>query len=241
MKKISIVSAVSFLFLFLCSVTAKLTALLFTSFTYPLIIGIMILVISGILAFIAQERIKPNIVCFFISSVAMGFIIRAWYILRGLENSILVMALISFSCVVYLWCLFAILRLPFIRRSKSASIIAVIIFLSASITVYILLVIKTKTSFVSTIGYYMLIELAFIYAMSVSADNKGALIRNLTLSTYSVFALAVIVAVFAALALLGADGGDCDCCDGECFDCCDGADIAADISSTRKSKRNKKP
>ncbi len=245
MKKISIVSAVSFLFLFLCSVTAKLSGLIFTAeFILPLVIGIAILLFSGIGALIVQENIKGNTVCFFINAVGMGFIIRSWYILRGLENPIYIMALISLACVVYLWCFFAIFRIPFIRKSRAASLMTAVLLLALSLTVYILLVVKTKTTFVSTLGYYMLIELAFIYAMSLSASTKNELIRNLTLSTYSVFAVAFIVIVFAVLALLGGDGcdcdGDCGCCgDGECCECLDGADITADIGAGKK--KNKKP
>ncbi len=70
------------------------------------------------------------------SSVAMGFFIRSWYILRELDNSIFVMTLISFGCVLYLWCFFALTRIPFIKRSKPLAVISVILYLALSAALY---------------------------------------------------------------------------------------------------------
>ena len=62
---------------------------------------------------------------------------------------------------------------------------------------------STATEFVSTIGFYAFIEASFIFAMSLEVNNKEELIRNLTLSTYSVFAVAIIVAVIGIMAAAG--------------------------------------
>ncbi len=239
MKKISIVSVASFVFLFLCSVTAKLVGLLFTSYVPPLIIGILLLALSAVLAIIFAQSTRGNIVCFFISSLAMGFLMRAWYIIRSLEPPILFTLLISLGAVLYLWILFALTRVPFIRHSKSMSVIVFTLYVILSITVYIFLVIKTETSFVSTIGYYMFLELSFILAMGFEANNRDELIRNLTLSTYSLFAVAGIVLVFGIITASGGDGCDCDCDGCDCLECCDGCDCDCGSSShsSRKSKR----
>ena len=83
----------------------------------------------------------------------------------------------------------------------------------------------------------MIIELAFIFAMSLEVNNRGELIRNLALSTYSVFIVAIIagVVIIAALA-----GGDCDCdcgADGCCEpDYCDCIDC---FDSDKKRKKKK--
>ena len=99
---------------------------------------------------------------------------------------------------------------------------------------------NTKTTYVSTFGYYMLIEMAFIYAMCLEASTWQELVRNLTLSTYSVFGVAVVVGVFV---LIAAGGGDADC-DCECGDACECCDCFSDIGesdlsvkSTRKKKK----
>ena len=54
---------------------------------------------------------------------------------------------------------------------------------------------STKTSFVSTFGYYMIIEAAFILALCDSSNNYLELFRNITLSSYSVFIVAIIIAL----------------------------------------------
>lgn len=236
MKKISIVSLASFVFLMLSSTVAFLGKFIFDEPVAPLVIGCIILLVSGILAFVIKESTPVNILCFFISSLAMGCLIRAWYNLRHIENGMVTMILVSLSLVLYLWVFFALSRIPFIRHNKTAFIIFGIIFVLLSVAAYIYLVFNTDTTYLSTIGYYAIIEFAFIFAMSLEAHTREDLIRNLTLSTYSVFAVAIIVAVFVVLALLGGDGMDCDCdCGGDC--CCDACDMAGDIGSSQKKKK----
>ena len=118
MKKITIVSACSFAFLLICSIVATVTEKLFSESHVPLIIGVSILIASGILALVVRERITTNLVCFSLSAIAMGFVIRAWYIQRALSNSIFVMILISLGCVLYLWIYFVLIRIPVIRESR---------------------------------------------------------------------------------------------------------------------------
>ncbi len=91
----------------------------------------------------------------------------------------------------------------------------------------------------------MIIELAFIFAMSLEVNTKEELVRNLTLSTYSVFIVAIIAAVVIVAA---AAGGDCDCdcgaegcCDDGCVDCCDcGSCGGSGETSLKKSKKKKR-
>ena len=81
----------------------------------------------------------------------------------------------------------------------------------------------------------ILIAISFIFAMSLEVNNHDELIRNLTLSTYSVLAVAVIVAVIGLMAAAGDGDCDCDCggCDG--CDCCDGIDCS---SGSKKKKKH---
>ncbi len=235
MKRISIVSLASFIFLTLASAVALVSKSIFHDAGEALIAGSITLIISGVLALIIRENTAVNVVCFFISSAAMGMLIRAWYNLRGLENGIATMIMISFLLVAYLWLFFAISRIPFIRSSKAAFIIFSILFVIISVVVYLILLAKTNTTYLSTIGYYAIIQLGFIFAMSLEAHTREDLIRNLTLSTYSVFVVAIIVAVFFIIALLGGDGLDCDC-DGDCCDCCD-CDPGLDFGGSKKKNR----
>ena len=231
MKKITIVSALSFCFLLVCSIVAKITEHTFESVKPPLIIGVVILALSGVAALIIRESLTANIICSTVSAVAMGFVMRAWYILRGLENSIFTMALIALGAVVYLWIYFAIIRIPVVKESKGVTIAVTALYAVLSIVIYLLLVFGTETNFVSTIGYYAFIELSFIFAMSLEVNDNKELIRNLTISTYSVFIVAIVVAVFA----LAASGGDCDCDCGGCD--CDGCG-GESKRAKKKGKRN---
>ena len=237
MKKITIVSAASFVFLLICSIVARITNALFDTnkFSLPLIIGVITLAISGVIALIIRERIQVNIFCFILSAVAMGFIMRAWYMLRGLNNSIFTTLLISIGAVVYLWIYFALIHIPAIKESAGITTAVTALYIIISVVIYVLLVLKTKTNFVSTVGFYAFIEISFIFAMSLEVNNREELIRNLTLSTYSVFVVAIIVAVFAIMAAAG--DGDCDCDCGGCDCCADGFDCAGDIGSQKKTRR----
>lgn len=236
MKKITVVSAVSFLFLFICSAVAKLTMHTFNGHVTPLIIGISVLAASGVIALIVRENPIVNIFCAVLSAVAMGFILRAWYILRDLENSILVMLLISLGAVVYLWIYFALIRIPVVNESAGVTVAVTVLYAIISLAVYLLLVFKTKTNFVSTVGYYAILEFSFIFAMSFEVNDNRELIRNLTLSTYSVLIVAIIVAVFAVMAAAG--GGDCDCdcggCDCDCSGCEGGSNKKKDKKVSKK-------
>jgi hypothetical protein len=172
-----------------------------------------------------------------LSSVAMGVLIRAWYINRQFDNSFAVMTVISLGAVLYLWIFFALSKIPFIHKSKAAYTCLCVLYAVLSGALYFLVMMNTETTFVSTCGYYMIIELAFIFAMSLEVNNKKELIRNLALSTYSVFIVAIIAGVVIVAALAGGDC-DCDCgADGCCEpDCCDCIDC---FDSDKKRKKKK--
>ncbi len=237
MKKISIVSLASFIFLLLCSGIAVILDGLLENQVAALIIGCAILIVSALLAFILKESNLMNIICFLLSSVSMGFLLRAWYINRGFDNSFGLMAFISFGAVLYLWIFFALSKIPFVHRSKKTYIALCVFYAALSIGLYIAAVIFTKTTYVSTFGFYMIIEFAFIFAMSLEVNEPNELIRNLTLSTYSVFGVALIVAVFVILAALGGDADcDCDCLADGCCDC----DLRDETKSAKKNKKKGK-
>lgn len=240
MKKITIVSLISFAFLFICSLIAKMTMHTFSGYKAPLIIGVGILALSGIIALIVRENTPVNIVCAVLSAVAMGIIMRSWYILRELEPSLAITTLISFGAVVYLWVYFALIRIPVIKESAPITVAVSVLYAILTLVAYLIIVFNTKTSFVSTVGYYAIMELSFIFAMSFEVNDKNELIRNLTLSTYSVLIVAIIVLVIALIAAAGGDGCDCDCGGCDCDGCdCDGCDCGSGSSSGKKKKAAK--
>ena len=224
MKKTTLVSIASFLFLLLASSVAYFTKEIFFNAITAFIVGISILALSGAIAFFVKERVEINVICFFISSLAMGVLIRSWYIFRAIENTIPTMIIVSLSLVLYLWIFFAISKISIFHNSKGAYVALIVIYAIISIALYVFVILKTETSYISTFGYYMAIELAFIFAMSLDTENPDELIRNLTLSTYSIFIVVIIAAVVVAV-IAGGDGEcDCDCGPEGCECCCEGLD-----------------
>ena len=234
MKKISIVSTFAFGFLAVASVVAYFLRFLASDVWLPVIIGVLLLVISGILAFFAKKSIAFNTVCSMISAVALGFLIRAWYINRGFDNPLWMMLLVSLAAVGYLWIFFLLTRIPIFKEHPIAFAVP---FIVLSVILYAIIVFTTVTTFVSTFGYYALIVIAFIFAMCKSTAEPRDLVRAMTLSTYSLFAVAVIVAIFIALG-----DGDFDLELDFDLDFGDGAEIAEgvldgfDVASGSKKK-----
>ena len=182
MKKVGIVSLASFLILGISSVTAYFLryAPKEALRVYPSV-GIALLVLSAILALLARKSIPANSVCCAINAVALGFLIRAWYLLRGFDNPLWMMLLVSLAAVAYLWVFFVIAHVPVFKHHAKTY---VILFVLISLVGYVTVVFTTKTTFVSTFGYYMLLELAFIFAMCKSTAEPAELLRAITISTY---------------------------------------------------------
>ena len=218
MKRTTLILLSSFLFLTVASLFAYM--LRYTDFGEAyvyLIIGVGILVLSSVLAYFSAEHIPLNIICFFVSAVSLGFLIRSWYIFRGFDNTVGVMLLVSLACLAHLALFCLVAEIPPIKRHKIA---AAVIYGLVSLGAYIYIVFTTKTTFVSTFGYYMIVEIAFLYALLAHGEDRASLVRSVTLSTFSVFGVAVIIAL-----MMLAGGGDCDVsgCDCDCgCDCSPG-------------------
>lgn len=203
-KKALFVSGATLLFLIVASAVGYLLGFIDTdrgSWYIFLLFGVGMLVASGVTAFLVRGSTPCNVLCFCVNAAALGFLIRAWYIGRGLENNFLTMFLICLACVVCLWVYFLLSLIPAAQRHP---IIFFWIIAFVTVAAYIPAAIVTETTFLSTFGYYMLVVAAFIFAMLLEATDLRELMRHLTISAYSVFAVAVIIAVI----LLSADGGD---------------------------------
>ena len=193
----------------ICSIVAY--CLRFTDFNnkvYLLVTGVGILVVSGILFAITHKIFVFRIICFIFNAVALGFCIRCWYVFRGFDNPLWLMLLVSLACLVYLLVFYALLYIPTIEKHFK---IYILIMLAITVIIYFILVCAAKTTFLSTFGYYLIIEVAFIFAMCADADAISELLFNITVSTYSVFIVAIIIAIcmFAGDGFdLPIDGGD---------------------------------
>ena len=204
MKKISLVSIISILFLSLSSIVAYLLRFvdLGSKWVY-VVIGVLILILSGVLAIILKKHKKSNYLCLLLSSISLGFLIRAWYIFRNFDNALWVMLLVSFACSIYLWIFYLLLYVPLFEKHYNAFTIT---FLILSFITYILVVCLTETTFVSTFGFYMIVEIAFIIGLCMKSQTYSQLMRNMVLCSYSIFIVAIIIIIL----MLSGDGADFD-------------------------------
>ena len=86
-KKAGIVSLATFIFLLVASAVAL--ALGYVRLEHEsygwlfLIVGVILLILSGLVAFVVRGNTAVNLACFAANAVALGFCIRAWYFFRG--------------------------------------------------------------------------------------------------------------------------------------------------------------
>lgn len=222
MKKISLVSIASLIFLSLCSLVGW--AFRYVSFNDAVayvVIGLVICLISGIILFVLRKKSSIfYLISYLLNAFGLGLCIRGWYIYRGFDNPLWVMLLISLISTFYLWVFYLLLFVPIFNRNYTAF---TIIFMILSIIAYVLVVIFTKTTFVSTYGWYMIIEIAFIFALSIKNDDNKQLFKYVVISTYSV----IVVAILMLLIMSSGDGIDLSF---------DGFGVS-DLSSPREKRR----
>lgn len=204
MKKIVIVSLLALAFLIVTSTVAYL--LRFTDFnaTVLLIAGAVVLVVSAFVAHSVKENIVGNGICYIVNAIALGCCIRAWYLFRGFDNPLWVMYLVSLASVVELWLFYLLAKIPLFNRHGR---LYFWLYLLVSLVAYILVVIFTKTTYVSTFGYYMIVEAAFIFAFCNDDEDFSELFRSMTIASFSVLIVAVIVAF---MMITEGDGFDLD-------------------------------
>ncbi len=206
MKKITFVSLISFGFLLLASfVTWVLEQFRFQNAFLLLATGIVIYLVSAAITFFSIKSRLAHIIALCISSVALGCCITAWYAFRSFHNSLPVMFFISLASITYLWIFYFVFKIPFIKRHFG---IFFWIYLILSLVGYILVVALTTTTYVSTFGYYMIIEIAFIYTLCTDSVDMHEVLRETAISTFSVLVVAILIAVFMLSEGEGLDGID---------------------------------
>ena len=204
MKKITLVSIISILFFSLSSI---ITYILRFSETdnkwFFFTIGIFLILISGFLAFAFKKYIGIVKTCLVINSIALGFFIRAWYIFSGYDNPLWMMLLVNISTVILLLVYYLLTYIPFFNRHPVLLIVLYIIFI---LIIYILLVSTTKTTFISTFGFYMIVQFTFIIGLCIESGTYSELMKNMLYCSYSI----ILVAIIIGLMMLAGDGGDFD-------------------------------
>lgn len=215
MKKTIITFLVSLAFLVVTSVVCWAIGFANLTFWAAFGIGAGILVL-GILLLFTLGRLAPvsfKIAVTVVNAVAMGFFLRAWYINRTFDNPLWLMLCVCLLASAYYLIYFIPLLIPAINRHYGWYLL---VFTLLSIGGYIALVVLTTTTWVSTLGYFGLLQLGFIISLSLNGKQERHL-NALLVSSYSVFLCALIILIIVLVSAGGGDGCDCDCgCDGGC-------------------------
>jgi len=222
MNRILKTGIVTFLFLLVSSVTGYFAKYIPINEFWPMFgIGSGVLVLGLIILafFHKHQKIKPFILV--LNAISMGFYLRSWYILRGFENELWIMLLVSLLATLYFLVYALFLIFPIINKYYGWYLL---VFILLSIGGYICLLFLTKTTWVSTLGYYGIIVLSFILCLSVEDKTTNEKYNRLLIGSYSIAICALIIAIIA----LGGDG-------------LDGFDIdLGDFSSPSSPKRKQK-
>ena len=157
----------------------------------------------------------------------MGFYLQSWYINRGFQNSVWLMLGVAALASLYLVVFALPLFVPAINRHYG---IYLLIFILMSLGGYVALLVLTKTTWVSTLGYFGLLQLSFILGSSFDCNDWDDEIRALWLSSYSIVVCALIILAIVA-------GGDS--CDASC-DCATPRDVASPLKNKKGGKDAKK-
>lgn len=226
MKKISVTFVLTTVFLLIASLVGYFAKYLFQQFWWAFGVASAVLAL-GVLVLTVAKKNRHNffVAVYIVNAVAMGLYLRSWYILRGFtENSLWLMLAMSLAAVLY-FALFLLPQfIPWVRNNYSAYLVGYII---VSLAVYVLLLCFTKTTWVSTLGFYGLLQMGAMVALSLFDENENHWAFVALCSSYSVFVCALII-------LLVAVGGDLD------LDFGGGVDIGSVRSPVAKGKRNGK-
>ncbi len=224
MKKISITMLVSSFFLMATAVVAYLAGLAqLNSFWWAFGIASALLVLGFVLMLFKQPKLYA--VTFVINAIAMGFYLRSWYINRGFNNSLLLMIGVVLLAVVYMLLFVLPLFIPFVNKHYG---LYLIIFVLLSLAGYICLLIFTKTTWVSTLGYFGIVQLAFIMGLSFGASDLEEQIFSNVICSYSVLICGIVILAIVV-------GGDE--CDASC-DCGSPSDFSSPINGKKSSQQN---
>ena len=210
MKKLFIVASSSFIFLLFTSlVLIFLNIFEFKNYWISLIIGCGIIIFSIVLL-ILYLKLKVQFILyliFFINIIAMGFLIKIWHMYKGYNLDLSVFLLISLACIGYLLIFYLLSFIPLFSKHFK---IFVVVYIILSIIGYVILIDLTKTDYLSTYGYYMIIEIGFIFALSIYSNNIKDLIKSICVSTFMI----IIVAIIMIIIMLDGDF-DLDFIDGD--------------------------
>ncbi|MDE7454594.1 MAG: hypothetical protein K2M64_02055 [Clostridia bacterium] len=203
MKRCLQTLAISLAFLTVTSIVGYVARFIPLDFWWIFGIATAILVVGLIFTIALWKRTAFKLVTVFINAVAMGFYLRSWYINRGFDNPLWLMLGISLLASVYMFVFMLPLYINAINRHYG---VYLTLFTILSLIGYVCLVVLTKTTWVSTLGFFGLLELGFIMCMSIDAPNKHKLLQSWQYASYTVVLCAIIILVIVLSVTEGGDG-----------------------------------
>lgn len=203
MKRCLQTLAVSLAFLVVTSIVGYVARFIPLDFWWIFGIATGILIVGAVFTAAFWKNSTYKLISIFINAVAMGFYLRSWYIFRGFDNPLWIMLCVSILAAAYLLVFILPLYIDAINRHYGWYLL---IFTILSIAGYVCLVIFTKTTWVSTLGYYGLLELGFIMCLSMDASNKRNLYESWQVASYTVIVCAIIILIIVLSVANGGDG-----------------------------------
>ncbi|MCM1195275.1 MAG: hypothetical protein NC099_05105 [Corallococcus sp.] len=190
--------AVSAIFLIITSVVGFLFSFVPTGMWETFGIASAVFAVGIILSLTVRRRKSVKYVVIFINAIAMGIYLRSWYIDRKFSNPLWMILAVAVLATAYLLLIVAVVCLI---KNPKARLWTAVAFVMVSVVAYILLVILTTTSWVSTLGFFGLLQIGFAFSLF---SKEESLVASWQIASYTVALCAVIILVIA----LGGDGLD---------------------------------
>ena len=166
-------------------------------------IGVLFLVLNAILLIPGKRYAFASSLAFFSGAVGMGFCLSAWHLYRGYRFELRFWLILAAAFAAAFFLILLISAIPGVTRRYPGFFYGI---LCGSASVYLILLFSTKTTWLSTVGFSLIPFFSVLYFMGKPPHNAAnewqAYLRSLSLSTLSVFAVAVLV----ALLMLSGDG-----------------------------------
>ncbi|MCX4286044.1 MAG: hypothetical protein OSJ68_01910 [Clostridia bacterium] len=203
MKRCLQTLAISLAFLIVTSIVGYVTKYLKLGFWENFGIATGILAVGAIFSIAMRKNCTVKIISVCVNAVSMGFYLRSWYVNRGFDNPLWLMLCVSLLAAAYLFVFILPLYVNAINRHYG---VYLILFTILSIAGYVCLVVLTKTTWVSTLGYFGLLQLGFIITMSMEGHDRIWLWESWQVASYTVAVCAVIILIIALSVTEGGDG-----------------------------------
>lgn len=200
-KRVLITFGVSAAFLAVVSVVGFLAKYIPLDFWDTIAVASAVFVAGAVLAVILRKKKFISVVSLVVNAISMGFYLRAWYINRGFDNPLWLILLVTLLASLYMLVYVLPLFIPLLRKY---CVWYSIIFVVLSIAGYVCLIVFTKTTWVSTLGYFGILQLGFSFALLYNSEEQSCTLRSLQIASYSVAICALIILIIA----LGGDGLD---------------------------------